>query len=89
MGWEQLDWENVAETTPKVLLFKLVLLLLVLVHLFYYLKCQVEFRYGKERVITKIVLVGWRKRDIIGKSGNHSESVASGGLAWRIIVKGI
>ena len=37
--------------------------------------------------ITKIVLVGWRKRDIIGKSGNHLESVASGGLAWRIIVK--
>ena len=39
-------------------------------------------------VITKIFLVGWRKRDIIGKSGNHLESVASGGLAWRIIVKG-
>ena len=38
-------------------------------------------------VITKIFLVGWRKRDIIGKSGNHLESVASGGLAWRIIVK--
>ena len=37
--------------------------------------------------ITKIVLVGWRKRDIIGKLGNHLESVASGGLAWRIIVK--
>ena len=39
--------------------------------------------------ITKIVLVGWRRRDIVGKSVNHLDSVASGGLAfgWRIIVK--
>ena len=56
------------------------------------MKYQGEYRYGKKGLvmdkITKIVLVavriGWRRRDIIGKSyaQEHSESGACEVVRW-------